>query len=72
MTAATHNETGYTLSDACIALKLFNGNYLFADKVIFRRDQVGYLNRGEPVNGREWNWIAASAVDCITVGIYEV
>ena len=64
------------VNSACIAIQLFNGDYIFADKVCPRGNNLLYVPRGQAqkiVNGvHEWNLIACDAIVEITVGIYDI
>ena len=64
------------INSTCIAIQLFNGDYIFADKVCPRGNNLLYVPRGQAqkiVNGvHEWNLIDSNAITEITVGIYDI
>jgi len=65
-----------SINSACIAIQLFNGDYIFADKVCPRGNNLLYVPRGQEqkvVNGvYEWNLIDCNAIVEMTVGIYDI
>lgn len=62
----THTSE-YTVKDTCLAIQLFNEDFIFADKVTMRGNDVGFIRRGSA--NKSWDWINKHAVVEITVGI---